>query len=246
MAAPGLADYALDGFDFFPGKLLSGKYEVRSHIASRWDGEVYRIREIETGIERAAKFFYPEENARNRLAAWHARKLHRLRHCPVVTQYYTQETITFSADPVTYLVSEYVEGELLRDFVDRQPGQRLTVFQGLHLLHSLTRGIELIHDARDYHGDIHLDNIMVRQVGLGFDLKLLDLYNVERSRTEGMSEDVCDLARMLYEILGGRRCYAKQPLLVKSICCGLKNSLIRSKFRTARQLREHLESLTWE
>ncbi len=78
---------------------------------------------------------------------------------------------------MSFLVSEYVEGELLSAFLKRQPGRRLSAFQGAHLLHALASGIEAIHNVGEYHGDLHTDNVIVLRHGLGFELKLLDMYS---------------------------------------------------------------------
>ncbi|MCH8043431.1 MAG: serine/threonine protein kinase, partial [Planctomycetes bacterium] len=40
--------------------------------------------------------------------------------------------------------------------------------------------------------------------------------------------------------------YAKHPQQIKTICCGLKRSLILKKYRTAGQLREYLEMMQWD
>ncbi|MFH1754602.1 MAG: serine/threonine protein kinase, partial [Candidatus Latescibacterota bacterium] len=127
----------IDTFGFLPGRKLAGKYIVESLIGAGWEGEVYKLYEISTGITRAAKFFFPHRNPRNNLASWHAKKLHKLRHCPIIIQYQTQETIIFKRTPITFLVSEYVEGEILPEFLKRQSGKRLNVFEGLHFLHTL-------------------------------------------------------------------------------------------------------------
>ena len=79
---------------------------------------------------------------------------------------------------ITVLVSEYVEGELLSDFLQRFPGKRLLPFQGLHLLYALTKGMEPIHLLNEYHGDLHSDNIIVNRFGLEFELKLLDMFSL--------------------------------------------------------------------
>ncbi len=75
-----------------------------------------------------------------------------------------------SQDPVTFLVSEYVEGELLSSFLSRQPGKRLMPFEGLHLLYALAKGVEPIHHAREYHGDPHNENVIIRRRGISFDV----------------------------------------------------------------------------
>ena len=50
----------ISSFDFQPGRSLAKKYEVLSKLGQGWEGEVYLLRETSTGIERAAKFFFPQ------------------------------------------------------------------------------------------------------------------------------------------------------------------------------------------
>lgn len=233
-------------FDLKPGMILAGKYELVQSLGAGWEGEVFLVRERPTGIERAVKLFYPHRNLRDRAANFYARKLHKLRHCSIAIQYHTSETITYRGLLVTLLVSEFVEGELLTAFLNRQAGKRLTPFQGLHLLHALATGIECIHQMKEYHGDLHTDNIIVQRYGLGFDLKLLDFYHWGAPRPGNIHDDVINLVRILYDAVGGRTHYKHQPEVIKKICCGLKRSLILRKYRTAGQLREHLETLTWQ
>jgi len=232
-------------FDLQPGRILARKYEVVSRVGAGWEGEVYKIRERGTDIERAAKLFFPERNVRNRVADAYARKLHVLKDCPIVIQYHFQETVRFRGTPVTVLISEYVEGDLLEEHVRRQPGRRLHVFQGAHLLHALASGIEAIHHLGQYHGDLHSENIIVRRLGLTYELKILDLFNWGQGGREGRYDDICDLIRVFYDAVGGRKHYRTQPRQVKEVCCGLKRSLILGKFRTARALRVHLETESW-
>ena len=227
------------------GRTLTNKYEVVSRLGAGWEGEVYLIREFSTGIERAAKFFYPHRNPNNKALKFYAKKLHLLRHCPILIPYHTQETILVRRIPISFLVSDFVEGELLSEFLKRQQGKRLHVFQGLHLLHALALGIECIHRLREYHGDLHTDNVIVSRYGLRFDLKLLDMFHWSAPRRENIQDDICNLIRILYDAIGGAKFYAKQPEEIKMICCGLKRSLILEKFPTASQLRQHLETMQW-
>ena len=143
-------------------------------------------------------------------------------------------------------MSEYIEGELLGAYVRRQPGKRLLHFQAVHLLHALAAGIECIHAMGEYHGDLHEDNIIVQRCGLGFDLKLIDLYHWGTPSAANIRNDVVMLIRLFYDVLGGQKYYAKQPPEIKAICCGLKQSLITRKFRTARHLRAYLEKIEWQ
>jgi len=200
---------------------------------------------LRTDIERAIKLFYPQRNPLDRSANFYARKLHRLRQCPIVIQYHTSEVIRYQNEEITLLVSEFVEGELLSDYLKRQPGQRLAAFQALHLLHALAEGIECIHAMKEYHGDLHTDNIIVQRVGLGFELKLLDFYHWGAPKPINIHEDVIDMVKIFHEAIGGTKHYSKQPEQIKLICRGLKHSLILKNFKTAGQLREYLERMSW-
>jgi len=233
-------------FDFKPGNVIAGKYQISLQLGAGWEGEVYLVRELTTGIERAAKFWFPHRNQRNRAVRFYAKKLHKLRHCPILIQYHTQETIDVDGQAVRFLVSEYVEGELLRSFVARQPGGRLPVFQALHLLHTLAAGIEPIHNVREYHGDLHDENIIVRRRGISFDLKCVDMFHWGKASQENTQEDVINLVRIFHDAVGGPRRYARQPDVVKRICRGLKRTLILRNFRTAGQMRQYLENLPWD
>ncbi|HIA13348.1 MAG TPA: serine/threonine protein kinase [Nitrospirales bacterium] len=235
----------VDTFDFQPGRVLARKYEITSKLGGGWEGEVYKIRELNTDIERAAKIFFPHRNLKNRSSDIYARKLHKLRECPIVIKYHTQETITYQRLPITVLISEYVDGELLADYIARLPRQRLPTFQGIHLLHALISGIENIHFFGEYHGDLHAENIVVRRLGLSFELKLLDLFHWGRATRENRNDDICDAVRVFYDAIGGRTHYSKQPKEIKYICCGLKRSLILQRFKTASALRVYLETQTW-
>lgn len=237
----------IDSFDFPRRMIIGGKYEVVDHLGSGWEGEVYKIVEINTGIERAAKFFFPHRNRDNKVAARYAKMLHKLSSCAIIIQYYTHEFVQVDGQRITGLISEYVDGELLSTFIKRQPDRRIGVFRGLHLLHALAKGLESMHALRAYHGDLHAENIIIKRVGLGFELKLLDMHHWGgNDRKANMDEDICDSIRLFYDAIGGKRYYAIQPPEVKQLCLGLKKSLINKKFRSAAHLRHYLENIEWK
>lgn len=235
----------IDSFDFPVGRIIGRKYEIVAPLGYGWESEVYLIRERSSGIERAAKFFFPQRNIKNKTALTYAKKLHKLRHCPMVIGYHTQEFIQHKGVEITVLISEYVEGEILSEFQNRQPGKRFHPFEALHFLHELADGMAAIHRLREYHGDLHSDNVIVRRQGLGFELKILDFFNWHAPKKDNIEDDVCNMIRIFYDILGGEHWYPKHPQEIKDICCGLKRSLILEKFRSAGQLKTYLETMEW-
>ena len=190
----------IESFDFQPGEVIYGKYEILELLGDGWESEVYLVKEIATGIERAAKFFFPHRNLRNKAGKFYAKKLHKLRSCDILIQYYGQETMYIEGQPVFFLISEFIDGELLSEFMQRQPGKRLGYFAALHLLHSLAEGMEDVHRLKEYHGDLHRNNVIVERSGLKFDLKVLDLYYYGRCSGEDIKDDVVDMFHLFYEV----------------------------------------------
>ncbi len=229
-----------------PGSVIAGKYQVIERLGGGWEGEVYRIIEMATGVECAAKIFFPVRNVKNRAARTYAKKLHALRDCHCIVKYHTQESIAWRDLSITVLISEFVEGQILSEYLSLLPGKRLTPFQGIHLLHTLASGLESIHYHGFYHGDLHAANIIVRRIGISYDLKFLDLYQRGGNKRENVADDICSAIRIFYDAVGGKKYYSKQPAQVKEICCGLKRSLILSRFRNASALRLYLENQEWD
>lgn len=236
----------ISSFDFKPGHILAKKYKVLELLGSGWEGEVYKVCELHTKIERAAKIFFPQRNQKNRTSNVYAKKLHKLYHSPIIIQYHAQEEIVFQKTPVTVLISELVEGDLLPVFLRKLPRKRLSPFQAIHFLHALSRGLQSVHLEGEYHGDLHAENIIVTHYGLHFELKLLDMFYHNRKKTEHMQDDICSAIQIFQQILGGAKHYGKQPPEVKFICCGLKRSLILKKFPRIGLLVKHLETLQWD
>src|SRR5213592_456330 len=218
-------------FDFAPGRRVAGKYEIERPLGSGYEGEVYAIVERSTGIRRAAKFYYPHRDPLGKSAIAYARKLDALRHCPILMQYHHQEIASVKRKKVTVVISELVEGEKLSEFLHRQPRHKLSTFEALHVLHTLARGIAPIHARGEYHGDIHDDNIMIRRQGIGFDVKLLDFFDLGKPGRAKIHKDVLNLIQVFHALVGGRVAYKQQPLVVKDIIRGLKDSLILSRFQ---------------
>jgi serine/threonine protein kinase len=236
----------IEAFELAPGRILAGKYRVENLLGSGWEGEVYRVTELRTDVHRAAKLFYPHRNVRERAVRFYARKLDRLRHSSIVIQYHHLESLRFRGEQVSCLISDLVEGQILERFVASQPRRRLQPFEALHLLHALVVGLEEIHRRREYHGDVHDRNVVVKRRGIRFDVKAVDFHHWGRPDRSQIQEDVIQAVQLLYDAVGGRRHYASQPDEIKRICLGLRRDLITRKFPTAGHLRHHLETFDWD
>jgi tRNA A-37 threonylcarbamoyl transferase component Bud32 len=161
-------------------------------------------------------------------------------------QYHHQEVMTVKRRRVIAVISELVEGVKLSEFLATQPGKRLSSFEALHVLHVLARGIAPIHARGEYHGDIHDDNIMIRRQGIGFEVKLIDFFDLGRPTRSKIHKDVLNLVQVFHTIVGGREAYSQQPKVVKGVIRGLKDSLILSRFDSAGDIQRHLENLDWK
>jgi serine/threonine protein kinase len=232
-------------FNLDEGTLLGGTYIVEQLLGGGWEGEVYRVREKHTGIRRAMKLFFPQRNLRNVTLRRYAKKLEKLRRCDMVMKYHHTESIAFENVHVACLVSELVEGPILSDYLKSIPSSRLGPFEALHLLHALAKGLEEMHLAREYHGDLHDQNVFIQREGIFFRPKVFDFFHRGKIKRSRMQDDIVDLARLLYDSVGGAKTYQQQPDYIKAVCCGLRSDLVRQRFPTVSHLRRYLESFPW-
>ena len=106
--------------------------------------------------------------------------------------------------------------------------------------------MEDVHRLKEYHGDLHSGNIIVQRHGLGFELKVLDMYHWGIPNTENYQHDITSMIRIFYDSIGGQKVYSKMPGAIKNIICGLKSSIILSKYKNVSKLRAHLENMEWD
>ena len=227
------------------GEVIGERFQVHGFLGSGWEGEVYLVKEITTGIDRTAKIFFPERNRRNQAAISHARKLHRIRVSNSLVQYLFQDHLFVKDQKLTCLIYEYIQGEVLDVYLSRQKFKKLPIFEALHIVHCIARGLAPLHRMGEYHGDLHSSNIMIRRKGINFDIKMLDPFDWKDNKTLNIRKDVTDLIRILYDLCGGQRYYSSLPPEIKGICCGFKHSLILKKFPNADKLLLSLDNFEW-
>jgi serine/threonine protein kinase len=233
-------------FNLPPGRTLGSHYDIVEFLGAGWEGEVYRVRERKTGIERAAKLFFSGDKYSRAPILRYAQKLHNLKDCSIIIQYHHQDSAVIQGKKVEFLVSDIAEGEMLSKFLARQKRKRLRTFEALHLFYALVQGIEQIHFLKEYHGDIHSDNIMVKRRGLGFDVRLIDFLDLGRPSKEKIQYDIFLLMAVFYEIIGGSKYYQRLDQSIKQIILGKKSNHIARRFKTAGHVRLALDNLDWE
>ncbi|MEO1252074.1 MAG: lipopolysaccharide kinase InaA family protein [Pseudomonadota bacterium] len=233
-----------NGFGLSPGDRLTWRYEVIERIGAGAEGEVYKISEKATGLTRAAKLYFDSRHG-GRAAVRYARKLDALRDCDIVVKYLHTEEVRLGDRFIDCLISEYFDGAILEDLRKSIRGGRMPAFEALNLIYELTRGVEEIHARKEFHGDLHAGNIFVERRGVAFHLRTIDFHDWGRSPAQERRADILAIARLLYDLTGGREHYRKQIPPVKEICLGLRSDLILKKFPSIFHLRAHLETFEW-
>ncbi len=143
-----------------------GPYEILSPLGAGGMGEVYRARDTRLGREVAIKVLPPEVSAdRDRLARFEreARTASALNHPNIVTIYEIG-----SADSISYISIELVQGTTLRDLLAEGP---LPIKRLLALSVQIADGLARAHEAGIVHRDLKPENLMVAREGL---VKILD------------------------------------------------------------------------
>ena len=232
-------------FSFHYGEVLNGKYIIHSKLGQGWEGQVYSVEEINTGIKRTAKFFYPKRNPKNKILIGYAKKLNTLSEIPIIIKYITQEKLIYREQEISYLVSEFVEGKTLDQFVKQDLKNQISLFEALHILYEMAKGLEMIHVKGECHGDLHSDNILISRSGVGFKIKLIDLLLMKEKKSEYKKSDIIELIYIFSDLLGGRKKYQMLPSVAKGIICGRRTDLILKKFPKISSLRAYIENLDW-
>ena len=149
-----------------PGVRL-GPYEIVSQLGKGGMGEVYRARDTRLGRDVAIKVIRGDtalDAAHLARFEHEARAVAALNHPNILALHDIG-----NADGIVYAVMEMLEGETLRDRLDR--GGRLTVTKTLDFAIQMARGLAAAHERGFIHRDLKPENLFITQEGR---LKILD------------------------------------------------------------------------
>src|SRR6266508_2303806 len=138
-----------------PGSKL-GPYEILAPLGAGGMGEVYRARDPRLSREVAIKVLPAEvSDDRGRLGRFEkeARAASALNHPNIVTIYEIG-----SADSISYIAMERVEGKTLRELLFSGP---LPVKRLLQIAAQIADGLSRAHEAGIVHRDLKPENVMV-------------------------------------------------------------------------------------
>ncbi|HEV2668758.1 MAG TPA: serine/threonine-protein kinase, partial [Blastocatellia bacterium] len=173
-----------------------GRYQILSLLGAGGMGEVYLAQDPRLGRKLALKFL-PQEFTRNQdrvqRFAREARAASALNHPNIITIHEMGEIATADGS-LRYIVTEYVEGETLRQRMARAPQRRIEPSEAIDIAMQIAAALSAAHDAGITHRDIKPENVMVRPDGL---VKVLDfgLAKLMTPPPETIDTDAATLAR---------------------------------------------------
>jgi serine/threonine protein kinase/tetratricopeptide (TPR) repeat protein len=143
-----------------------GRYEIRSKLGAGGMGEVYLAQDRELARTVALKILPAEfttDQKRLQRFLQEARAASALNHPNILTVHEFGQ-----ADSVRFIATEYVDGQTLRQHLERAP---VTISQALDVAIQVASALSAAHAAGIVHRDIKPENIMLRKDGI---VKVLD------------------------------------------------------------------------
>src|SRR5262245_60594462 len=208
-----------------------GAYRLLEPLGRGGMGEVHLALDTRLGRKVAVKLLLDEfttDAERLRRFEQEARAVSALNHPNIITVYEVAEI-----EGRRFIVTEYVEGETLRQRMESAPHRRIRLSEALEIAAQAAAALAAAHEAGITHRDIKPENVMSRDDGL---VKVLDFglaklsgsqqaaveslntrsgmvmgtasyMSPEQARGEKVDHrtDIFSLGVMLYEMLAGRR-----------------------------------------
>jgi serine/threonine protein kinase/Tfp pilus assembly protein PilF len=150
-----------------------GRYQVQSLLGAGGMGEIYLAQDTQLGRKVAIKLLpakFTADTERVRRFAQEARAASALNHPNIITIHEIGEAST-DAGSVHYIVTEYIEGETLRQRMASAPQQRIEPPEAIDIALQIAAALTAAHEAGITHRDIKPENVMVRRDGY---VKVLD------------------------------------------------------------------------
>jgi serine/threonine protein kinase len=168
-----------------PGTILeNNRYAIQELLGEGGFGRVYRAVDQRLQQDVAIKETTEDSTEFARQFAFEAQVLAGLSHpaLPVVSNY-------FSESNRSYLVMSYVPGETLKDYLARQPGQRIDEAEAIRLVEPIVAALEYLHGRPRpiIHRDIKPGNVRITPEGQVFlvDFGLAKAFDPDQRTTMG-------------------------------------------------------------
>ncbi|MGH9832531.1 MAG: serine/threonine-protein kinase, partial [Blastocatellia bacterium] len=150
-----------------------GHFRILSLLGKGGMGEVWLAEDTRLGRKVAVKLLLAEFTAdagRMRRFAQEARAVSALNHPNIITIHEIGEA-SAEHGATHYIVTEYVEGETLRQRLTGAPDNRINPAEAIDLAAQVAAALAAAHEAGIAHRDIKPENAMVRRDGI---VKVLD------------------------------------------------------------------------
>jgi serine/threonine protein kinase/Tol biopolymer transport system component len=148
-------------------------YQLLSPLGRGGMGEVYLALDTRLGRKVAVKLLpaaFTTDADRAQRFALEARAASALNHPNIITVHEIGEAATENGS-LRYIVTEYVEGETLRQRMESLPGRRMKPLEAIDIAIQIAAALSAAHDAGITHRDIKPENVMIRRDGI---VKVLD------------------------------------------------------------------------
>jgi hypothetical protein len=181
------AEPGRDPADELIGRVVAGRYRIIAHLGTGAMGAVYVGEHLRMGRRDAIKVLRqgmardPEAVARFTRGA---RNVATIRHPNVCTIYDFSDT----DDGLQFLAMEYVEGETLKDTLDREG--RLEPQRAADIARQVAAALQAAHDVGIVHRDLKPGNIMIARRADGGDaVKVVD-FDIAKGPAEAEGDEV--------------------------------------------------------
>jgi serine/threonine protein kinase len=159
------------------GSLIAGSqisvYQLLSLLGRGGMGEVYLALDTRLGRKVALKLLptaFTTDADRLQRFAREARAASALNHPNIITIHEIGEVATENGS-MRYIVTEYVEGETLRQRMASLPQRRMKPSEAIEVALQIAAALSAAHEAGIAHRDIKPENVMIRRDGI---VKVLD------------------------------------------------------------------------